>query len=184
MNMAISMLSAEIIEHLSKPAQQASNLARITTLKGLLTKRRDERYDLRFSENDTFRGTIHCEAALASILDQTTRERIQARIEKHKLARKKSNSAELYYEKLSTLLNDTKVGFNLFLRLIPVQFTMLGLHASHRDIKTLLPSVPSFSCSFIGGWTRQRLCHVRLSQHHLELHLTRMDPRSCRGSHE
>jgi len=150
-NAAISTLSAEIIERLPLPAQEATILAKITVLEGLLTKRQTERYNVRFSENPTFKGTIHCEAALASILDKTTREGIQARIEKHKLARKKSPNEELYYKKLSTLLADTEVGFNLFLRLIPVQFTMLGLHASHRDIETLLPSVPSFSCSFIGG---------------------------------
>jgi len=118
-NAVISMLSAEIIKQLPLPAQEqeATILAKITSLKDLLTKRRDTRYKLGFSKTATFNGTIHCEAALASILDKSTREAIQAQIKKHNMAHpsKKSKGNETYYKKLSTLLKDTKVGFNLFL---------------------------------------------------------------------
>jgi len=153
-NEAIYMLSAEIIKLLSLPKQDANILVKITALEGLL-KERQARYNLPFSEKSTFRGAMHCEAALASILDKTTRESIQARIEKHKLADKKGSKDERLYNNLSELLAETEVGFNLFLPLIPVQFTMVGLHASHRGIETLLPSVPSLSCLFISGWTRR-----------------------------
>ena len=181
-NEAIYMLSAEIIKLLSQPKQDAIIPAKITVLKDLL-KEKQHRYNLPISGRTIFKGALHCEAALASILDKTTRDGIQARIAKHKPGGKNSRDDALY-NNLSELLAETKVGFNLFLRLIPIQFTMVGLHASHRGIETLLPSVPSLSCLFIGGWTRRRLCHVRFSQHHHELHLARMDPRISRGWHE
>jgi hypothetical protein len=80
-NGEISILSAEIIKPSPLPKQDAHVLAKFAALEGLLKKRQD-RYNLPFSEKSIFKGTMHCEAALASILDQNTRIGIQARIEK------------------------------------------------------------------------------------------------------
>jgi len=74
-------------------------------------KERQARYNLPFAEKSTFKGTIHCEAALASILDKTTREGIQAQIEKHRLADRKRSKDEGLYNNLLELLAETKVGF-------------------------------------------------------------------------
>ena len=64
---------------------------------------------------------------------------------------------------------------------------MVEVWASHRGVKTLLSSVPFISFLFVIGWRNHwhhQHCHARFSQHHLELHLTGMDPGSLRGSHE
>ena len=66
-----------------------------------------ERQPLPFREGTTFSGTLHCEAGLASILDQTTRGVIQARIKELNVADPKD---ERLHHSLSELLEQTKVG--------------------------------------------------------------------------
>jgi hypothetical protein len=179
----ISELCSQIIELLSRSPQDAgADIPMKFSALEIELKDRQARYNLPFTERATFKGTLHCEAGLASILDKTTRESIRARIETLNQADGKKKDEKLY-RSLSQLLEDTKVVFfplfNLFLSLIPVLFTMIEFHTSHWGIKTLLPSVPSFSRLFIVGWRchHQQLCHTRFSQYHHELHLTRMDPR-------
>jgi len=109
-NKMISDLSDEIIKLLSQPAQDANILAKFTDLEGQLKERR-AKYNLPFTEKATFKGALHCEAALASILDKTTREGIRARIEKQKLAGGKKFKDEQLYDSLSQLLEETEVDF-------------------------------------------------------------------------
>jgi hypothetical protein len=111
-NKMVSHLSNEIIGLLSHPAQgqDANILAKFTDLEGQL-KKRQAKYDLPFTEKTTFKGALHCEAALASILDKTTREGIRARLEKQKLAGGKKFKDDPLYDSLSQLLEETKVGF-------------------------------------------------------------------------
>ncbi|KAF8798247.1 hypothetical protein BYT27DRAFT_7264841 [Phlegmacium glaucopus] len=118
-NKIIIDLSDKIIKLLSQPVQDANILVKFTDLEGQL-KERQAKYNLPFNEKTTFRGAVHCEAALASILDKTTREGIQAWIQNLKLASGKKFKDEQLYESLSKLLKETE--------LIPVQFTMVGLH--------------------------------------------------------
>jgi hypothetical protein len=108
-NAAISILSAEIIEQLPM-LQVADILAKIAVLEGLL-KERQARYDLPFREKPSFKGAIHCEVALASILDKSTRQRIKDQIEKRNMlsSRKRSKSDNKLYDNLSELLAETEV---------------------------------------------------------------------------
>jgi hypothetical protein len=108
-NKIISELSHQIIELLSRPVQDADILAKFAALEDQL-KERQAMYDLPFTEKPTFKGALHCEACLASILDKTTRESIQARIDTLKQASGKKKNEQLCHS-LSQLLEDTKVGF-------------------------------------------------------------------------
>jgi len=141
-----------------------------------------ERQPLPFNESATFRGTLHCEAGLASILDQSTRGVIQARIDAV------DPKDEQVCHSLLELLDRTQVGFfsiQPVAMVNPCSIHGVGLHTSCRGIKTLMPSVPSFSCLFVIGWnTHHRHCHARVPRYHHEMHLTGMDPGTLRGSHE
>jgi hypothetical protein len=95
------------IKKLIDERQPSSELpSRFSDLLNLLTTRQDK-YRLPFHEKAAFKGALHCEACLASILDKTTRDNIQARIE----ALKQTNSLdEKLYRSLEQLLAETKVG--------------------------------------------------------------------------
>lgn len=117
-NTKISMLSDEIIKLLPLLQEDENVIAKFTEL-GRLLKERKAKNDLPFSEKQTsFKGAIHCEAALGSILDKNTREGILAEIAKHDQESKKKKGDVKKYENLKKLLTETEVGlfsFNLFL---------------------------------------------------------------------
>jgi hypothetical protein len=117
-NKMISELCSQIIDLLSRPTQDAGAdiLALFTDLE-IEMKERQARYNLPFMEKATFKGALHCEAGLASILDKTTRDNIRARIDTLKQAGGKKEDEQLY-RSLLQLLEDTKVGF-FPVRLVP-----------------------------------------------------------------
>ena len=108
-NKIISELSSEIIGLLSGPAQGADILTKFAALETEL-KERQRRYTLPFTEKPIFKGALHCEAGLASILDKNTRINIQARIDTMNQAAVRKKDENLY-RSLSQLLEDTEVGF-------------------------------------------------------------------------
>lgn len=120
-NKMISELSCQINELLSQPlaVQEAGDdiLAKFTALE-IELKERQARYNLPFTEKATFKGALHCEASLASILDKTTRENIRARIKTLNRADGKKDDEQLYCSLLE-LLEDTEVGF-FSVRLVPM----------------------------------------------------------------
>jgi hypothetical protein len=109
LNSEISDLSSEIIELLSRPVQDADAiLAKFSALESMLQERQ-ARYNLPFTEKATFKGALHCEVGLASILDKTTRENIRAWIDA--LNQTDGKKDERLSHSLSQLLDETKVGF-------------------------------------------------------------------------
>jgi hypothetical protein len=123
-NPMIDELTSQILELLPRNAG-ADISAKFTALEEVL-KEKQARYKLPFSERPDFKGALHCEAGLASLLDKTTRETIQAQIDKFNTSKKqaggknsmKANNEELYYDSLRQLLDNTKVGF-FSVRLVP-----------------------------------------------------------------
>jgi hypothetical protein len=107
-NKTISALSEQLIELLSQqPVDSESICAKFTDLAEELK----EGQGLPFTENPTFRGALHCEASLASILDKSTRGAIRARIDQLKMADPMTPKDEVLSNSLSELLEETKVGF-------------------------------------------------------------------------
>ena len=104
-------LSSQIIELLSQPVRDASAdiLAKFSALE-IELKEKQAMYNLPFTEKATFKGTLHCEVGMASILDKTTRENIQARIDTSNQADGKKKDDQLY-RSLLQILEATKVGF-------------------------------------------------------------------------
>jgi hypothetical protein len=98
---------------LSLPPSVDSDMALPLLFSDLQSHLNDRRakYCLPFYEKTAFKGALHCEACLASILDKTTRDSIQARINALKQANKLNSSDLKLYESLEKLLKDTKVGF-------------------------------------------------------------------------
>jgi len=109
-NEMISVLCNQIIELLS-PSRQPGDSESIRAKFTALAKELEEGQGLPFTENSTFKGTLHCEAGLASILDKTTRDAIRARIDQLKVADPRDLKDEKLYHSLSELLEETKVGF-------------------------------------------------------------------------
>jgi hypothetical protein len=101
----ISALCEQINELLSQqPGDSQSILAKLTALAEEL----EEGQALPFNENPTFKGTLHCELGLASILDKSTRDAIRARIDQLKVADSRTHKDENLYHSLSELLEETK----------------------------------------------------------------------------
>ena len=130
----IADLSNQIIELLTQPVQDAGAdiPAKFWALGELLNlQERQDRYDLKFADKPTFTGALHCEAGLASILDKTTRESIQARIDTLKqpdgTLKGLMDSEERLYCSLSQLLEETKVGF------VSVQLVPINPYSIHDD---------------------------------------------------
>ena len=104
----ISDLCIQLIALLSQqPVDSESICAKFTALAEEL----EEEQGLPFNERTTFNGTLHCEVGLASILDKSTRDAIQARIDQLKVADPRTPKDKQLYESLSDLLEETKVGF-------------------------------------------------------------------------
>jgi len=104
-NATISALCADITDILNrKPLVTSALFEKLSALSEQLK----ERQPFSFSEGNQFTGTLHCEAGLASILDQSTRGVIQARIEQLNVADPKDEQLHGY---LSELLEQTQVGF-------------------------------------------------------------------------
>ena len=134
--LTIAGLSDQIIQLVSQPAQDvnATNIiqGKFWALGELLNlQERQDRYDLKFVDKPTFTGALHCEAGLASILDKTTREHIQARIDTKKQPdgtwKALTDSEERLYRTLSQLLEETKVGF------VSVQLVPINPYSIHDD---------------------------------------------------
>jgi hypothetical protein len=104
-NATISALCADITDILNRKPLDISALFRELSA---LSEQLKERQPLSFGEGKEFTGTLHCEAGLASILDQSTRGVIQARIEQLNAADPKD---EQLHRCLSELLEQTQVGF-------------------------------------------------------------------------
>jgi hypothetical protein len=104
-NTTISALCANITDILGrKPLDTSALLDELSALSEQLK----EEQPLSFGEGKEFTGTLHCEAGLASILDQSTRGVIQARIKQLNAADPKD---EQLHRCLSELLEQTQVGF-------------------------------------------------------------------------
>lgn len=119
-NAMISKLFDEIDSLLSGTAQatNANISIKFAALSSGL-KERQAKYNLPFTEKGTFKGALHCEAGLVSILDKTTREHIRARIntlERTNVKKKKKNKHVQH--PLLQLLEDSEVGF-FSVQLIP-----------------------------------------------------------------
>ena len=122
----IAELSRDITNLLPQPAQIVGDMIcrKFWALgEALNLKERQERYGVKFADKQTFRGALHCEAGLASILDETTRRNIQDRINASKQPngtwKGLTNSEEQLYSTLSQLLEETKVGF-VSVQLVPI----------------------------------------------------------------
>ena len=118
-NQVISELSSEILELLSRPTQDAdANIpAKFAVLEDEL-KEKWAKYKLPFTEKATFRGALHCEASLASILDKTTRQNIQTQMKTLEQADTKLQEDKRLYQSLSQLLEESEVSF-FSVRLVP-----------------------------------------------------------------
>ena len=104
-NATILALCKDIMTILDqKPADDLALDNKFSALAEQLT----ERQPLPFNESATFRGTLHCKAGLASILDQSTRGIIQARIDAA------DPKDEQVCRSLLELLDRTQVGFFLY----------------------------------------------------------------------
>jgi hypothetical protein len=122
-NEMILELSSEILALLQQGSDAGADIIAKFSALEIELKERQARYNLPFSEKATFKGALHCEACLASVLDQTTRKNIRAWIDtlkkdgKKKKDWKKQKDEELC-RSLSQLLEETKVGF-FSVRLVP-----------------------------------------------------------------
>ena len=118
---------------------------------------------LPFKFRTKFRGSLHCEAFLASILSPITRGL--------------TNSNRFYDE----ICLETQVDYSLQL-LFVIQSSFLviiGLLTSYRSIKTLLPNMPLLPLPL--EIRQYKFHHTRLSSYHFSMHPTNNDSREYRG---
>ena len=107
LNVTISALCNKISGLLLRqPREAESILAKFEALSMLLSKLQR----LPFAKSTLSSARLHCEAGLASILDKTTRDVIQARIDQLEEADSTQEDEKLY-RSLLDLLGETKVGF-------------------------------------------------------------------------
>lgn len=119
LNATISALCNEIIVLLSR---QPRNFEPVVTKFGVLLTVLLPLQRLPFTESSQANASLHCEAGLASILDKTTRDAIQTRIDQLEVADLTQKDEKLYHTLLD-LLKETEVGFFFSVRLVPMANT-------------------------------------------------------------